>query len=82
MKPTDKYVKAGGINTRYWAEGNHGSPVVLIHGIGGYVENWLPCFKALTARYRVYAADLIGMGRTDKPSAQAFNELLLEFLDS
>ncbi len=70
--PVDKYVKVGGINTRYWAEGE-GRPIVLVHGIGGYVENWLPCLNALTESYRVYAADLMGMGRTDKPRAASYS---------
>lgn len=65
--PNDRYIKVGKIKTRYWAEGNQGSPVVLIHGIGGYVENWLPSFNALVGQHRVYAIDLIGQGRTDKP---------------
>jgi 4,5:9,10-diseco-3-hydroxy-5,9,17-trioxoandrosta-1(10),2-diene-4-oate hydrolase len=40
--------------------------VVLIHGLGGYVENWLSSFNALAAQHRVYALDLPGHGRTDK----------------
>jgi len=65
--PQDRYIKVGNINTHYWAEGSQGSPVVLIHGIGQYIESWLPSFGALAARYRVYAVDLLGHGRTDKP---------------
>ena len=63
----DRYLHVGQFNTRYWAEGSHGSPVVLIHGIGGYIENWLPSIGALAAQHRVYALDLLGHGRTDKP---------------
>jgi pimeloyl-ACP methyl ester carboxylesterase len=65
--PEDRYVKVGKINARYWAEGDQGSPVVLIHGIGGSVESWLPTFGALATQHRVYAFDLLGQGRTDKP---------------
>ena len=65
--PQDRYIQVGQINTRYWAEGSQGSPVVLIHGIGGYVENWLPSFSVLAAQHRIYAFDLLGQGRTDKP---------------
>lgn len=85
--PTDRYIKVGAINTRYWAEGNQGQPVVLIHGIGGYVENWLPCFAALTARHRVYALDLMGLGRTDKPlnasySISSLAQFVKNFMDT
>jgi len=66
-RPQDRYIKVGNINARYWAEGSQGSPVVLIHGIGQYIENWLPSFGALAAKRRVYAVDLLGHGRTDKP---------------
>ena len=29
--PQDRYIKVGTINTRYWAAGSQGSPVILIH---------------------------------------------------
>ena len=65
--PQDRYIKVGKINTRYWAEGSQGSPVLFIHGIGQYIESWLPSFGVLAEKYRVYAVDLLGHGRTDKP---------------
>ncbi len=64
--PEDRYIKVGRINTRYWAEG-HGSPIILIHGLGGFVESWLLGFHALAAHHRVYAVDFPGHGRSDKP---------------
>jgi pimeloyl-ACP methyl ester carboxylesterase len=65
--PQDRYIKVGKINTRYWAEGSEGSPVILIHGLGGYIESWLPNFDTLATQYQVYAVDLLGHGRTEKP---------------
>ena len=65
--PQDKYIQVGQINTRYWAEGEAGSPIVLIHGIGAYLESWLSSFTSLASEHRVYAMDLLGQGRTDKP---------------
>ncbi len=65
--PQDCYIKIGTLNTRFWAQGSQGQPVILIHGIGGYVESWLPCLDALATQHRVYALDLPGCGRTDKP---------------
>lgn len=57
----------GRINTRYWILGETGPPVVLIHGIGQFVEHWLSAIHALSAHHKVYALDLPGHGKTDKP---------------
>jgi len=65
--PKDHYRKIGKINTRYWIDGDQGSPIILIHGIGEYLESWLPSFNALAAQHRVCAVELPGHGRTDKP---------------
>ncbi len=85
--PTDRYIDVNTINTRYWAEGNRGQPVILIHGIGGYVENWLPCLSALSERYRTYALDIVGMGRSDKPpnasySISSMAQFVKDFMDT
>ena len=53
--PQDRTIQIGKIRARYWDEGSQGEPVVLIHGLGGYVETWLPSFDALVGaapRYR------------------------------
>jgi pimeloyl-ACP methyl ester carboxylesterase len=64
--PQDCYITVGQINTRYWVEGSRGSPVLLIHGLGGFAETWLLTFGALAAHHRVYAIDLPGHGRSAK----------------
>jgi pimeloyl-ACP methyl ester carboxylesterase len=64
--PQDKYVRVGNINTRYWMEGESGSDVLLIHGLGGSVENWVHNIRSLAEKHRVYAVDLLGFGRSDK----------------
>ena len=48
--------------------GGHGTPVVFIHGLGssGYME-WRRNLDPTAVRHRVYAPDLPGYGRTDKP---------------
>lgn len=63
----DCYIKVGRFNTRYWVAGDKGSPVILIHGIGQYVEHWASAINALAADHKVYAVDLPGHGKTDKP---------------
>ena len=51
--------------------GGRGSPVLFIHGLGssGYIE-WRFNLEALSDRHRVYAPDLPGFGRTEKPRAR------------
>jgi pimeloyl-ACP methyl ester carboxylesterase len=84
--PQDQYVKVGDINTRFWQVGDAGSAVVLVHGLGGSVENWEHNIDALAQRHRVYALDLLGFGRTDKlPLIKDMNVLvkfLADFLDT
>jgi len=64
--PKDRCIKIGQFNARYWAAGDKGSPVILIHGIGQYVEHWASAITALAAQHQVYAVDLPGHGKTDK----------------
>jgi 4,5:9,10-diseco-3-hydroxy-5,9,17-trioxoandrosta-1(10),2-diene-4-oate hydrolase len=70
--PQERYIKIGSINTRFLAEGE-GSPVILVHGLGGSASGWLPSFGAIAARHRVYAMDLVGHGRTGQPDSGSLN---------
>lgn len=81
----DRFMRVGGLWARYWAEGERGSPLILIHGLGGYVENWWPDICKFGEQHRVYAVDLPGFGRSDKPSAwpyglPAFVKFLRDFM--
>ena len=51
--------------------GGRGSPVVFIHGLGssGYIE-WRYNLDQIAARHRVFAPDLPGFGRSEKPRAR------------
>jgi pimeloyl-ACP methyl ester carboxylesterase len=80
-KQPDKFIKVGGINTRYWAAGDRGSPVVLVHGLGGFIENWVENISALAENHRVYALDLLGAGRTDKTPLVRHAKQLVKFLN-
>lgn len=70
--PRDHYTRVGAVTTRYWVEGE-GSPVLLLHGLGGFVETWLLNFDALAAEHRVYAVDYLGDGMTDKPLSVSYH---------
>ncbi|MFB2772609.1 alpha/beta fold hydrolase [Pelatocladus sp. BLCC-F211] len=65
--PTDQYTSVDGIKTRYWQVGEQGTPLVLIHGAGGAIDYWYKNVFALAERHRVYALDLVGSGKSDKP---------------
>jgi pimeloyl-ACP methyl ester carboxylesterase len=66
--------------------GGSGSPVLFIHGLGssGYIE-WRFTLPAAARRHRVYAPDLPGFGRSQKPRArygiQYFARVLDRYLD-
>ncbi|MFQ6059660.1 MAG: alpha/beta fold hydrolase [Anaerolineae bacterium] len=81
----DLYCFVNGIKTRYWVCGD-GPPVVLIHGLGASVEFWERNMAALGERFRVYALDLVGFGRTDKPNLEPSLEMavrhVIGFLDA
>jgi len=66
--PVDQYVRVGPINTRYWTIGM-GNPVILLHGGQGSVEFWLYNIGTLATYHCVYALDMVGSGRSDKPQA-------------
>lgn len=66
--PQDKYIQVGEVKSRYWVQGSQGSTVILIHGIGAAVDSWVSNIEALSQKHRVYAIDLVGFGRSDKPS--------------
>lgn len=79
--PTDRYIRIGDINTRYWGAGEQSfSPIILLHGLGAYVETWAANIAALAKYHRVYALDLVGFGRSDKPDVPYSALYLAEFV--
>jgi len=79
-QPEDKFIKVGNINTRYWAPGDKGSAVVLVHGLGGFIENWVYNANALAQQHRVFAMDLVGFGRSDKTPLTHDTNVLVKFI--
>lgn len=82
---TDLYIDVSGVRSRYWQAGRDGPPVVLIHGLGASAEIWSANIGSLATRHRVYAPDLPGFGRTEKPgwmdySPGAYSRFLLDFM--
>jgi pimeloyl-ACP methyl ester carboxylesterase len=64
-----RWIVVNGYRLHYLVGGPaSGSPVVLIHGLGGRAENWralAPHF--VKAGFRVYIPDLLGYGRSPAP---------------
>ncbi len=65
--PEDRYIKVGNLKTRYWALGDKGTVVILIHGLGASADIWMHNVEALAKQHRVYVPDLVGFGRSDRP---------------
>lgn len=51
----------------HYEDYGHGTPVLLIHGLGSSTLDWEFQIPALSAHYRVLALDVRGHGRSDKP---------------
>ncbi len=70
---------------RYAERGEEGDPIILVHGFGGDLENWLFNIDALTACGHVYAVDLPGHGQSVKTVSGGVDELvnaLEHFMDA
>jgi len=79
-------VQLGPYRIHYLVAGE-GRPLVLVHGLGGRAEEWAPLMAGLARQhFRVYALDLLGYGRSDKPdvdySIETEVRILEQFLDS
>ena len=51
----------------HYEDYGHGTPVLLIHGLGSSTLDWQFQIPVLSAQYRVLALDVRGHGRSDKP---------------
>jgi pimeloyl-ACP methyl ester carboxylesterase len=82
-------VQVAGHRVHYLVEGPaSGSPVVLVHGLGGNAEDWRNLAPYLAkAGYRVYLPDLIGYGRSEQPAEFSYSvpdeaSVVVGFLDA
>jgi pyruvate dehydrogenase E2 component (dihydrolipoyllysine-residue acetyltransferase) len=71
---------------RHGEDGEDGEPLVLLHGFGGDLNNWLFNAEPLSAERAVYALDLPGHGGSGKQVGAGDLAMLVgavrEFLDS
>jgi len=86
---SSRYVTVGGHRIHYYVMGREsGTPVVLVHGLGGRSEDWRNLTPYLVhAGLRVYTPDLPGFGRSDKPADFSYSvrdqaETVAGFMDA
>ncbi len=79
-------VKVAAGTLRFLRQGEGGEPVVLVHGFGGDLDNWLFAAPALAEEHTVYSLDLPGHGGSSKDvgsgSLDVLVDALEQFLDS
>ena len=84
--PDYRWVDVNGHRLRYTVVGESGPAVILIHGFGGDLGNWLFNQEALAASARVYALDLPGHGQSAKDlrdaSVAGLAAVVLGFMDA
>ncbi len=78
-------IEADGVTLSSYVSGQ-GTPVVLLHGLGGSKVTWLPIVSSLSERYRVIVPDLPGHGESGKPrvdySARFYARVVRHLLDA
>lgn len=84
--PRYEYVDTPAGRLRYARRGESGPDVILIHGFGGDLDNWLFNIDALAEKACVTALDLPGHGQSDKrvtdASLKGLSTALLGFMDA
>ncbi len=79
--PEDRYIDVGGLKTRYWALGDKGTAVVMIHGLGASADVWVRNIHSLASQHRLYVPDLPGFGGSDLPGPSFLPFDYARFLD-
>ena len=81
-----RYAETAAGRLRYTVQGEGGETIVLIHGFGGDLDNWLFNIGALAAGNTVIALDLPGHGPSPtpipEPSVPGLGRVVLDFLDA
>ncbi len=69
----NEYATIRGERIHYY-EGGSGAPVVLVHGLGSRAEDWANLMPPLKqAGFHVYAIDLLGYGRSSRPTNASYS---------
>jgi pyruvate dehydrogenase E2 component (dihydrolipoamide acetyltransferase) len=83
--PRYEFAETSAGSLRYAKRGEGAETIVLVHGFGGDLDNWLFNIEALAGKARVYALDLPGHGQSTKalrePSLEGLSRALIAFMD-
>ena len=83
--PTHAFAETPAGPLRYAKRGNGAETVLLLHGFGGDLDNWLFNIDVLAEAATVYALDLPGHGQSAKrmanPDLQSMTKAVVEFMD-
>ncbi|AWK89446.1 acetoin dehydrogenase dihydrolipoyllysine-residue acetyltransferase subunit [Azospirillum thermophilum] len=84
--PRYEFVETAAGSIRYARRGEGEPTVLLVHGFGGDLDNWLFTIDALAETATVYALDLPGHGQSAKsladPSLSGLSRAVLDFMDA
>ena len=79
------FTEVGGLRVRYADRGFGDSVVLLLHGFGGDLDNWMFNLDSLAEKHRLLALDLPGHGQSVKtnvdPSLSGMATFVSKFLD-
>lgn len=64
----------------YGRPNNAAKDLVLLHGIGASAERWLRVAPTLAKYFRVLVPDIIGFGRSDKPTVEYTMDFFQNFM--
>ncbi|MGH9341994.1 MAG: alpha/beta fold hydrolase [Acidobacteriota bacterium] len=80
----NKWLNLDGLRVHYLAGGAAGTPVILLHGGGSDWAGlaWPSLMNSLAKYHRVFAPDLPGFGRSDKPDREYTAEFYRDFLEA
>lgn len=64
-----RFVDVGGVRTRSLVAGS-GKPLILLHGISGHLETYIPVIAAHAEHFEVHAIDMLAHGFTGRPGGE------------
>ena len=77
----EKFLQIDEHEIRYLESGNSKNTLVLIHGLGASAERWNHVIPLFSDHFRVVIPDLIGFGKSDKPTMDYTINFFVDFLE-
>jgi len=68
----------------FYREYGKGEPVIIVHGLFGMSDNWIPIAKSLASDFKVYLPDMRNHGKSPHSSVHTYNVMssdLYEFTE-